>query len=121
MYLEKHHVWLFVNSNSRLVWDLWIIALLIYWVAYGIGYILSVFLTMPSAQLAVCIVVLLSSICSGSKFVYITYSSLANPRLPEFYEMPFPFPYLPALSYMRWGKLFLSKINHVRNGNILLD
>ena len=66
---------------------------LIYWTAYGLGYIISILFTPSIAQLAAVVIVICQNTLNGM-----------TPRFPEIQNMAFPLNILPYCSFLFFGK-----------------
>jgi len=82
------------------------IVLLIQFTSTGIGYLVSIVVAPTVAQLTAVVVVLICVMFSG-----------ARPTLPQMKTMPFPMPYVPYISYMRWAEeaIYITEIGRFQD------
>ncbi|KAL0480158.1 ABCG24 [Acrasis kona] len=75
------------------VFEYYLILLLCHFTAYGFGYFISIAIRPSLAQIAAVVMILVFQLIAG-----------ARPTLPQMYKMPFPLPFIPYLSYIRYGQ-----------------
>ncbi|KAL9646021.1 hypothetical protein ABK040_012080 [Willaertia magna] len=86
-------VFYMINTLRANFFEIYYVLILLHFVNYGVGYFLSILIPGPLSQLASVVFVLVQSLLAGSR-----------PTLKQMKDMPFPMPYIPWISYIRYGQ-----------------
>jgi len=86
--------------------QLYSIFIVVQFSSVGIGYLVSVLVKPQVSQLTGVVTILVFMMFSGPK-----------PPLPQLKTMPIPVPYVPYISFLRWGQeaVYITEVNQYRN------
>eukprot|EP00003_Mantamonas_plastica_P030396 TRINITY_DN752_c2_g1_i1.p1 TRINITY_DN752_c2_g1~~TRINITY_DN752_c2_g1_i1.p1 ORF type:complete len:202 (+),score=48.80 TRINITY_DN752_c2_g1_i1:2-607(+) len=89
--------------------DYYLVFLLLQFTAEAFGYLISIVVAPNRSQLAGVVIILVNQMFSG-----------ARPTLPELKNMFFPMPYIPYVSYIRWGQeaIYLNEMKRYMYYNV---